>query len=52
MARLNFELAKREILDDLFSREPEDWVQASKREPWIPPPGGVASGGDGMMPSA
>ena len=33
MARLDFEFAEREISDDLFSREPEDWVQASKREP-------------------
>ena len=24
---------KREISDELFSREPEDWAQASKREP-------------------
>ena len=90
MARLNFESAKREFLDDLFSREPEDRAQASKREPspeplpimvasghgswrnndrtpnyydakgrpkynkrepWVPPPGRVATTGRGMMPS-
>ena len=32
-ARVNFESAKREIFDDLLSREPEDWVHESKREP-------------------
>ena len=31
MARLDFELAERELLDDLLSREPEDWDQVSKR---------------------